>query len=435
MYKDIKTVLGRRGMDINPSKHFPPEENFALHGANILNTIPANVRLNQRKIIFNALATDRRVRHFATIPPRPPGPRQFPCHICGLGEDNILHIFGGCPAVISARSTFGRIIGVHLKDDPKHYGLACKATLAGDPPPKDYDRLPRRTNATIIFNFAVWRNRSNFFITKGRIIPTEEASRRIKDVALMLWRRYAPAHWRPNHDNQPPDLAILDSSAYGSAGKRTTEQEAAALRYGRLLVASIPPTHHIAYTDGSAQRGPKGKGGPCGAGLWLEGPENTGGLRTGKDFLAPLGTGTNNIGELYAIGMAISTFIKSSQEGSFLHILTDSKISKLLIEHDAKATKNTKLVAAVRRIYHFARTKRSVRIHWLPAHVGITGNENADSLADDGANISKLHGGYSTAILARRILLLNFDPEIKNANLKRPSAGPSHGPPAKRRRT
>ena len=422
MYEDIKTVLERRGMDTNPSKHLPPEENFALHGANILHTIPANIRHNHRKIVFNALATDRRIRHFITNPPRLPGPHQFPCHICGLGEDNILHIFGDCPAVTSARSTFGRIIGIHLKNDPKHYGLACKATRSGDPPSKDYDRLPRRTNATIIFNYAVWHNRSNFFITKRRILSTEEASNRIKDVALMLWRRYVPARWRPTHDNLPPDLAILDSTAYGSAGKRTPEQKVAAQQYGRSLIASIPPSHHIAYTDGSAQRGPKGKGGPCGAGLWLEGPSNSNGLRPGKDFLAPLGTGTNNIGELYAIGMAITTYVKSSQEGSILSILTDNKISKLIIEHDAKVTKNIKLVAAVRRVYHLARTKRSIRIHWLPAHVGIIGNENADSLADDGANISKRRGGYTPVALARRILLLNFDPE-QQQQLQTPHRG------------
>ena len=244
---------------------------------------------------------------------------------------------------------------------------------------------------------------------------------------MMHWNKHPPPHWHTTNDNTPPDPAILDSTPYGSAGKRTETQTTAALAYGTQLIASIPTTHHIAYTDGSAKHikhkktprtntphppmtkplKPTPNPGPCGSGVCLTLPRTT---HNTPDILAiaPLGKGTNNIGELFAIGMAIDMFLAHSNENDTLHILTDSKLTALLIEHGAHARANKALVQAVRHKYWLARTTRRVRVRWLPAHIGLRGNEDADALADEGARLSAQGVGYTPAQLRARIYNRTF---------------------------
>jgi ribonuclease HI len=226
---------------------------------------------------------------------------------------------------------------------------------------------------------------------------------RLRDTATRLWNKFMPASWRTARDNSPPDLAILDSSPYGRAGKRTDEQKRAARDYGRQLVASVPQSHYIAYTDGSAQQGGahNKKSGPCGAGMHLQAPTCKGGHQ--RDDIGALGTGTNNIGELFAIGMAADAFDRDSAPGDSLHIFSDSKLSTLILEYRARAKANLTLVAAINALLHRIRSDRYVRIHWIPAHVGLLGNERADRLADDGAALSAMGRCYSATTLARRI--------------------------------
>ena len=153
----------------------------------------------------------------------------------------------------------------------------------------------------------------------------------ITDTAVRNWNKYTPTNWHTTTSLTPPDAAILDPTPYGSAGKRTQTQTHAAQRYGSLILLAIPPTHHIAYTDGSALQGGEGKSsqGPSGSGLHLEMPLRNG-SRAFIDSTTALGQGTNNVGELFAIGMAIDAFLQNSAEGQTLHILTDSRYATLL---------------------------------------------------------------------------------------------------------
>jgi ribonuclease HI len=404
---DITRKMTKLNMDKNPSHHYTPAASFALHGANLAPSLPHFIRDTQRNLIFNALATDLRVHRAITLPHRGPQGNPFPCYLCGLPNDNIEHIFGDCTPVITARKLFGDRIGITLKNDPKHYGLACKATTPpsgpGTTPPNPSHEMARRTNATVIYNYTVWHERSRYYKTKDTMDPNDRVAARLRDTATRLWNKHMPAHWHTARDFTPPDLAILDSSPYGRAGKRTETQKLAAREYGRLLVASVPRNHHIAYTDGSAQQGGahNKKSGPCGAGMHIQAPPHKGGHH--RDDIGALGNGTNNIGELFAIGMAAEAFLRDSDPGDSLHIFSDSKLSTLILEYRAKAKTNLPLVTAVLSLLNLIRTDRNARIHWIPAHVGLLGNERADRLADDGAALSAIGRGCSAATLARRI--------------------------------
>ena len=96
-------------------------------------------------------------------------------------------------------------------------------------------------------------------------------------------------------------------------------------------------------------------------------------------------------------------FLTHSHDGDSLHILTDSKLTALLIEHGAHARANKALVQAVRSKYWQARTTRKVHVRWLPAHIGLRGNEDADALADEGARLSAQGAGYTPAQLRTQI--------------------------------
>jgi hypothetical protein len=88
--------------------------------------------------------------------------------------------------------------------------------------------------------------------------------------------------------------------------------------------------------------------------------------------------------------MALSLFLSHSQPGDTLHSLTDSAHAALAITKHHKPRTNRALVYAVRRLYYRALMERHVLIEWVPAHVSIDGNEQADGLADEGARQSGL---------------------------------------------
>ena len=416
--ENLSEKMSRMNMHPDPSKPLTPAQNFQLHGHNIHRLIPPHFRITQRSLIFNALATDTRIK--PPLKQRGPPSNPHPCYICRHGPDTISHIFGQCPGVTSARSAFGRRIGITLKSDPKHFGLACRAAPtpqpgnadeidpsmdAPNPPSHNPLRYTRRTNATIIFNYTVWHSRRTFFKTRHTHTTTDTTHNRLLEQATMYWNRYTPAPWHTTRDHTPPHPLIIDSSSIGKAGKRTPAQNSAARAYGRELLASIPPHHHIAYTDGSASRSTRAHAhvpgtpkivntGPCGSGVHYTFPKLPG--KKPIDSVCAIKKGTNNIGELYAIGVALHIFLQQSEEGDHLDILSDSKLSTLIVEYGAQPKANRALVKSVLKIYFQARSRGRVRIHWVPAHVGMVGNETADVLADEGSRIAGLGGGLST---------------------------------------
>lgn len=165
-------------------------------------------------------------------------------------------------------------------------------------------------------------------------------------------------------------------SGFGSAGSRTQAQAAAAKQSAEQLLAGFRDDAAVCFTDGAC----KGNPGPAGAGAVVKLPDGT-----VLERFAALGTATNNVGELSAIGLAVDLLDEAGfPVDSQAEICTDSKYTFGLLELGWKAKSNASLVAKLRRQLK----GRKVRLHWVAGHVGIAENERADALANEGVSKS-----------------------------------------------
>lgn len=161
-------------------------------------------------------------------------------------------------------------------------------------------------------------------------------------------------------------------SGFGSAGTRTQAQAALAKEAARELVDGFAEDTVVCFTDGACRGNP----GPCGAGAVVKLPDGT-----RVERYAALGKGTNNIGELTAIGLALDLVEEHGVADDVqVEILSDSKYSKGVLSMGWKAKANRELILGLRGRL----AKRNVNIHWIAGHVGIPENERADELANMG---------------------------------------------------
>jgi ribonuclease HI len=209
-----------------------------------------------------------------------------------------------------------------------------------------------------------------------------------------------------SHSNITPFYTTLSKSGFGTAGKRTKSQSNAALCEAENLLRSFPKNSIIIFTDGACKKNP----GPCGAGVAVYMPSSLTGVHQDIELWhgeptfersISLGmTGTNNVGELYAVGLAMDTLKESFCAGYNvhtcpIHVITDSKYTFGILSGDYKAKKNKTLVESVKcKLHERKKTnllealENCVDLHWAAGHVGLNGNERADKLANDGVNQS-----------------------------------------------
>jgi ribonuclease HI len=237
----------------------------------------------------------------------------------------------------------------------------------------DEDTRTRAVAAMSLFNGVVWFERSYYFKMMEVAPPLEEATNWLADIAALdHLRSFGP---KTTH-------------GLGSAGSRTAAQKEAAVAFGTRLLAGILPLSMVAFTDGSANPNP----GPCGAGAYIY--DN---VAPGWDTerFAALGPGTNNLGELWAVGLALQAAlarIRAHPDHSYqrLYVFTDSQFTRGVLTQGWKSSQHSALARALKQLIRdFPIT---VIVEWVPAHVGIVHNERADQLADQGTRWSSKHG-------------------------------------------
>ena len=153
----------------------------------------------------------------------------------------------------------------------------------------------------VIFNSSVWFERCIFFAFNG-ITTADQTADRFSRAAILNWRLHCHVPKKPK-----------SKSEFGSAGRRTSAQGEAARTLAHNTITAIDHDHTIvAYTDGAS----KGNPGPCGAGAIITYPNW--GHRAGKhteELSAGLGRGTNQLGELWAIGMVLEDTAAKIRDG------------------------------------------------------------------------------------------------------------------------
>ena len=370
--EDLALVLARRGLsrceELVPVLH----TNFGLFPARF----PSHYRNVQFELLVNSLCTDKRVKASRTQTDP-----ISPCHICGKGEDSIRHIFGGeCEPVVLARKAVSKHIAYYdgkesfpdLDTDTLEAADFWSASLLAFPRPgRDLPAKTRKAavQAMALFNGVVWLERAYYFRLHAEGLGIFQAASHLAAITAL-------EHLRTHRSKA--------TTGFGSAGKRTAAQKEAARAHGRRVIDSVPSRTLIAFTDGSASPNP----GPSGAGAYVY--SSTEGDAWNDEAIAALGHGTNNQGELWAIGMAAQIILRRVQAAPGDYdggrVFTDSTFAKCCLEGVWKTSKYPELVAAVAAIIDEIKTFIDFKIIWVPAHVGIDANEHADFLAGEARN-------------------------------------------------
>jgi ribonuclease HI len=171
--------------------------------------------------------------------------------------------------------------------------------------------------------------------------------------------------------------AASRATGFGKAGTRTAAQATAAKAEASARVAAASLAIRC-FTDGACTGNP----GPCGAGLVVKFPDG----RVIEKHRA-LGVGTNNIGELSAIGMALEALDEAGVSAeSEVVVFSDSQYARGVLTQGWKAKANVELITKLRA---HLRTRPGVRLEWVAGHVGLAENERADALAGRGVDESR----------------------------------------------
>jgi len=333
------------------------------------------------KLIHNALMTGRRLRHLDRSHVGAPWlSPEIPCPFCNsTASDSVKHYFLVCPKV--------RIIThyIHVQ-----FGSPSSHLPVED---EDWPSFIFLCKGKGIFHvihlftlFAIWRLRTN--LIAGLII--EDHSGWIFSFIIERLIQYAPQI--VNKNSFPSSLlapsvftAASEASSrkgrFGAAGSRSAEQAAAARLATDKLVNDLPPTALLIWTDGSSL----GQPGPSGAGAIVCPPSSP-----KLSFSTALGWGTNNLGEIWAIGLGLSQaslLCSSSPLITEIHFFSDSEFAIGLCSKGWYSEDYNCYSSAIRELTR--QLSIPVSYHKVAAHAGILLNDEADSAAKKGALASK----------------------------------------------
>jgi ribonuclease HI/exonuclease III len=309
---------------------------------------PDHIRWIQTRIVFHGLPTARRIRYLVNEAKgiHPHIDSDTACYFCGENQDYIKELFIDCPIVERAwRETS---LANNLPHDPRtHHDLLLTKPFT-----------KQEVEHRVYFNAAVWRARDH-----------------IKQYASGAGRYRTIV-------NIYNDLRGDGGFLYTKIGKeaRTTDPTKRNNATARCnnFIATHESSSLMIYTDGGSVGKGSDRKGSAGVYITYQG-EN-------YSYNRSLGSATNQVGEVYAMGMAFE-LITSATELYYItaeddiHIFSDSEYATNLAAGKWKAQSNLATIKLMRK----ARKKitNNIIYHWSPGHMGITGNEKADQLATE----------------------------------------------------
>jgi ribonuclease HI len=365
-------ITQHNSLKIKPNKpNFDYQNNAASkivsNYAQIGHKIPSHIRRVQFDLLHNALPTHRRTKKIKFNSPPPivynPGHLDITqCPLCQDGEDSTQHLFADCTVANLALRTTAH---AHLENPNLQYSIPL-ALLATELTKTD-------TNLLILLNAAIWFTRINILRTLNTLSPLQQVLSRF----YQLTAQYFPTLSKPSDKpNQNPNNTKRTNK------KRKRKELALKMQD---IIAAVPNDNMniLAYTDGSRM----GDHDYCGAGALLR---YDGDIHTAS---SALGMSSNNVGELYALGIVIdiaNTLTTPPDTTPHIHIFTDSKWAFNAVSGAWKTNTNSRLVKTVRAKFK-AYGLEHITVHYVPSHENIPGNDAADVLAKRGAKRSETH--------------------------------------------
>jgi ribonuclease HI/exonuclease III len=319
---------------------------------------PSSFLLHHFSLINNALATSRRMRHQNSLSVA----QVARCFFCNESEDSLTHIYCWCPVVHSARVSFfhqqgctGKLVSLFASFTaplPSCLPFPLCVSFLIDVP---LDLV----NPLLAFNFAVWKFRSPSLGTTAEL-DNVWRSARIAELAFTCLRR----------------LKMPKKS-----GKISTDDSIAS---HDAILSSAPPNSLVCYTDGSASPNP----GPAGSGASIFNASSA----TVTDLGVNLGFGTNNLGELVAIGACLeeilSSFLPLTPRPTHAFIFTDSLFASNAVVSSKTPATHAATIKALRLLFSSVLKLVPVTFHWIRGHSGAGGNERVDRIAKRYAKLS-----------------------------------------------
>ena len=144
------------------------------------------------------------------------------------------------------------------------------------------------------------------------------------------------------------------------------------LEWDERGVGLLPPDSLVCYTDGSRMAASE----LSGAGVHFEGQ--------GVDLVFPLGKfATVFQAEVFAILSCAREAVAQNYRGGCFCICSDSQAALKALESPKMCSA---LVKECSQVLQGLAVQKAVRLVWVPGHVGVAGNEQADALAREGSN-------------------------------------------------
>jgi ribonuclease HI len=376
-------------------------------------------------MVCNAVVTAQRTRYFITQPDT-----ITPCRACDSSKDHIDHYYDGtCEVAVAARSEFG--IGINYDLTPTYLDTDYKQTsyLMINAPHSTELPAPAHAQGTArglwlnrgpaflatihaiaIFNWAFWLALVKYFPEGGA--NREQVVKKVLKIAHSAWGRTRNSAWRQQliqHRNHH----YHTSTKLGSTSNRTRKQKEKARSIAEKRIQQVPANAVIIFTDGS---GPSNSEDCAGAGVVVLMPrhrrEGAGGCLKAN---AAFDEGTNNIGEMWAIGMGLQLALydinrTGEQLTGGIYVFSDSALSVDIIAHLAVPRSNRELCHAVRRLANSINRHYPININWIAGHVGIEGNEIADQEAEKGKQRARKGRGINKVQYTSQIFNSQFLP-------------------------
>ena len=359
-------LLKSFGIPKDPQK--TPREVIARRTAPFSRKLRSDIWNTYFRFIFHALPTDYK-RHKARLQvshrSSPSSHHKFPCYLCGRGRDNTRHLFSRCRVVRTTLDQINLLTNQNIQ-------LSLPSLLMLDAP----SDLPMVGLIKVILVWAVWSQRSHFFIHLDRPLKQSNASHRL--LAFFMANL--------------PDLHAKKTIALN---KKTAE------------LALSPPTDDciVGFSDGSALGNP----GPTGGGLWVSAPPNPPHRPTLLEIdieIAYSSFANNNDGEMIAIRaflLALEVMKGAFPPDGFPKsmLFSDSLLCICYLTAGWPAPCDEALARSTRHLYHRFPRKSRPLLYWIRGHSDIPLNERVDVSAKKGANAASTHPGHTPSIVVR----------------------------------